>query len=646
MVQNSLMHALENKNLVNVLAYSRFSPEVAREKRQAIVPVIIRSLSQAFNTDDFDEVTHLGSFLNDEMEIDFNLGAILLKDFDAYLKKQQILETLRAETPESLIQEQQEVALDLGPKFSFLRTFFSDSADTIDNILKSLVLNAPGQYGTPNALYRLYHLFDEKAFPKDEKDVYLLSTLRNSLSRDEKLTALDMTLYGYDLHRRHSDLRLDFIVSEILNRLDNLEDSRAVWLDAPEDLKAAFQAVRPEFKALMTGIDAFDADQFSLAAESFAQISSVYYLNQAKPYISHYVKTLQQFRGVYVPEDLLNEHSTLAAILVNPYNMSGSGMGSTLTRTELTFINRVGSTPITRSDQLSTHYGKTFRTNIYGTLNFNTLAIAPSYDYAIEAALPLPFSDIYGNIEDLQLISEDGEAPKLNVTFESGKTALFRRVAVKPNYPQIPDGRFSIQKELTTPSTGSEYILPIGSILELETAIQSPLQPKKNNRNLSVVYPVSGFLHHPAQPDKPQPIEGFYNPDLHTTNLVLKYPLPGDSGYITALARCHILSHKLLCGTHNQHNMRAKYAHLVAGTQTKESRVNSGSKLNVLINLLEENARKQQEREAATPPTKVEKKEPPAATLSTDGQVSDNPSEAEQEDSILEPPLDDSSPEN
>ena len=585
-VSTALNNALATKDIKAVLAYAQLLPSIAKERRQAIVPVIITELRNTFGKDDFEQFKALSTFLANNLEIDFDLDNLLMQEFTVHLKDIQIADQFNTDTPEYLLKDQEKVALNLGPKFEFLKQHFLNKPDIIDGILKNLVLGAKGQYGTPTALYRLFHLFDEKQFSAQERETYLVSTIRNSITRDDKITATDIAKYGYDLYQRHNSLGLNLIASEVLNRIDGIKEGRVIWNTTPEDLKETFSAIQPEFAALMKGIDAFDKREFTTAASSFAQLRSKYFLEQAAPYIEHYTTALDTYRGLYLSNNLTDKELPIVGILITP-QASKLNAGKELQNINITFITTVGAAGITNQQTLSTSFAKTWRKDITAELDFNALTLAPNY--TANPLLDLPY-EIAEKLKSITLLKRKdiGDDAQLNIELEDGKTITFTRTSKQPADPLLPDGRFMIQQRLSESNDTTNGILPAGTILELLADMENPIQPQKGDRNLDIIYPVAGTLQHPANPGQKYPLKGFYNPTKHTTNLSVTYPLGEDGQAAEASMRCNIANSQILCGLHNTHNTRQRYHHIVAGAQTLESKRKADERLESLRQMLKE----------------------------------------------------------
>jgi hypothetical protein len=577
-IQAGLEQALEQDDLYAVIDYTQFNPEIAKQKRQEVVPAVLDALKQSFRDDAFEDVTTLGQYLAEDLDIEFNLDAVLLQGFDDYLRGEKIAENLAADTPDILLKKQEEVQLDLGPKFNFIRTYFKNKPDVVDGILKNLILAAKGKYGTASALYQVYHLFDDTSFPPEERSAYLASTIRNSIGRDDELAPADAAQIGYQLYTLHQGLDLGFVIDETLNRVGTLEEGRTVWQSAPEELKKTLKTLRPEFSALMEGVDTFEKNQYAQAAASLAKIRTPYYLQQAQPYIDYYLETMKDFHGIYVPEDLTTTLLPLAAIAVVPQTQE-ENVAQLITRVRLGLISRVGTLEVQQPRQLSASYGQTFHTIIRGELDFNTLTLTPQVDEKKALQLPAGFTKVFGDITNLKM-EKEGKKTLLIATTAAGEKVRFIQTSQNPSEPLFPDGRYSISSQ-----TGS-YILPPGSLIDITTDMERPIQPKRKGRLLGAVYPVAGRLYHPGQPATPQEIIGFYNPTKHTTSLSFSYPLPQNQGTVKAVARCNILNGQLVCGTHNHHNTREKYKTIVTGTQTLESRVEAISRIEALKEIM------------------------------------------------------------
>ncbi|MFZ2620694.1 MAG: hypothetical protein WAX89_07475, partial [Alphaproteobacteria bacterium] len=574
-IQSGLTVALEKKDLDTVMAYARFHRDIAQARRQAIVPVVINDIRKHFQADNFDRVKTLTSFLTQDLTVDFNLDTILLQEFETHLNNANVNEELEADTAAILLKPKAKVALNLGVKFAFLREHFNAKPDVVDGVLKNLISNATGNYGTATALYRLFHLFDDKDFPPEERADYLTATIRNSLTRDTTLGPVGTLDTGYGLHQQHKGLELAFVINQTLSRMKGLEDARAIWQFAGDPsrakLKNAIRANRPEFTALMSGIDAFEAKDFAQAADKLARVRSPYYLKQAEPYIQHYLDTITRFRGTYVPADLATSPLPIAAIVLSTGDATTMS-GADLVKVNVTLFSRIGQITLPESSPLITTSGKIFRVTLPSKLDFSALRIPLDVDDTVRLELPEDFTTLFGTITAVRVAENSTtQAADLMVEVAGQQEPLrFIRAATLPTDPLLPDGRYAIRAALTSPTADTQHILPVGSLLELTTDVETPITPTQNGEDMPAVFAVNGQLFHPAAPTSPTTVKGLYNPITHATQLVLSYPLTGG-GKVQAAARCQILSSQLLCGVHNQHNSRHKYKHLVAGHRTAES---------------------------------------------------------------------------
>lgn len=567
MVQVGLETAVQNEQTDLVIAYADFRPEIARNSRQIVVPLIIDSIRYHFAEDNMEEVVKLGDFLTQDMRIDFNLDAVILQGFEKHLTEAKVAETLNADDVLYLVQPQEVIQVDLGPKFDFLKTYFADQPDVVNSQLKNLVVAANGAYGTANAMYRLFHLFIEEDFSTDEREQYLVNTLQNSLAQDLVLQGSELADIGYQLHTLHPKLPLSFVINEALSRLKTLDDSRLLWQQATADYRDTIQIIRPQFSALMQAIDAFEAGDKQQAASMFATLTNTFYLDLATPYIEEYLSTLRNYAGIYAPNITHNSKLPTGLIVLDP---AGNDISSAdLAQMNIGFVNLMGTHTTNNPTTFVTNAGAVYHATLQSALDFNTQSITLTETDRDTAEFDGKFEEVFGPIEHIKLTGTNQE-PTLTMTITGGQPITFERIAATADSPLFPDGRYGITQQLSQSVAQTDRILPPGALIELKTDQDHPLQPMKGPVKLPVIYKVTGEIWHPATLS-PQPITGYYQTETHLTLFTFTYPLAHNQGSVQAAAKCHIIAHNLLCGSHNLHNNRTKFTHQVLGRQTAES---------------------------------------------------------------------------
>ncbi len=563
-VQESLNLALAGDNMLMAIDLATFNPSVAQKMRQDLVKKTVDYIRAHFTKNDFDSIKTAVTFLKKTLKVDLNLEAVLLQEFSRYLKDENISDALSSDTIDTLLKPQKDIAYDLGPKFTFMKTHFKDKPEVIDNQLKSLVLAAKGTYGTATALWKIFHLFDDTLFPIKERHIYLVNTLQDNLSKNDDLTVKDIIEKGLALHNTHKDIALNFIINEAFNRSSTLEDYEVIWQKSGEKLKEIIKNTRPEFAALMTGISLYKNNKKGEAGKLFATITKKDYLGFAQKYIDYYLDVFKDYKGVYITENT-DKNMPVGIIIVTP---APDGVHQMMSL-KFTFINRVGTVHTTNENTLQHSFGNTYRSDIIAQVDFDNMSVPISEKDRTSIKLPRKFEEVFGLISNIKLTRNKG-IPTLSISVkDSSKIYTFRHFTQYINEPLFPDGRYSITQQISKSDEHTDRVLPIGSLLKLATD-PTPLQPIAGKRVFGIVYKVSGTLLHPGE-NKEQPVEGFFNPNRYTTNLLFSYPLGKGQGTVKAEMRCQALDGFLVCGAHNKHNDRRRHRHLVIGEQTAES---------------------------------------------------------------------------
>ncbi len=560
----ALDDAIKQKNTMRVMAYTEFKPEIARQNRQGIVTLVIEEINQAWAQDRFEDILTLTEFMVKGMEVEFNLDSLLLKNFDKYLTEISITSITQADTPEKLLKSQEDVQLDLGSKFTFLQDYFSTNPAVIDTQLKNLVVAAKGTYGPATTLYRVMHLFDEGQFPTADRNGYLITSIKNSLKKDETLNGAQTAAIGYKLHQTHPELPLIFVVNLALERLKGLEEARTLWAESPDSLRAAFDGLRPQFAALMHAIDEMEGGDHVLATEFFTRITKGEYLEQAKPYLEQIRADVIAVQGVYLTANPTAQQPVLMLALAPQRaalpNFTSGGTSPTVVNltaehllgANVTGISALGTIEDVNPETFKRSWGKTLRLNRGALLDPNTKVIDLSPNTSA-------FANQFGHMSALSMREN-----KLVATLADGSSVEFAKVNDAPTRPIFPQGRFGITQQISAANSATDHILPVGAIMELKVNTQSPLQPQQNGKKLNIIYPVAGILRHPAS-TTPLRVEGFYDPVSTGTNLRYTYPLGAGGSQVEARLRCQIVGPYIRCGGHNRHWDRVRYSHIVSG---------------------------------------------------------------------------------
>ena len=562
--------SIKKSNYKHLVGYAAFKPHLAKPYRQKIVAIIIDTLNNLWIKDQFNDMGDLSVFLKDSMGIDFTLNTILMKKFKEFVEKEGVIKKISAETPDLLLKKQKEVRIDLGPKYEFMKNFFKETPEVLDGQLKAMVLNAKGAYGTPVAFYRLYDLFADPKFTMKDKNEFLVGAIKDSLEKNKTITAPELVTVGYKLVQNHPDIPLIFIVSETLNRIKSLEESRLVWKAANKEFKERLKNVKPQFTTLMEAINLFDSGDMKKSFELFSVLSDETYLKTAEDYLTKFRKIVGDHKGIFIPDNDVNEKMHAIVISIEP--LSSTKDVTTLLDVKVKIINALGSVMIKSDEKLTEDYGRTFSYASKGQINPDLQILPITEEQRAGAVLPQSFERTFGEIIGIKFdYNKDGEAIIMAITTD-GTTYPFHRITSDTKTPLYPQGRFGITTQVSGKNKNTDHVMPVGSILTIKTDEKRPIQPVHEGKKLSIVYPFTGELLHPSSPI-PRPFTGFYGADTHTINFEYDYPLSkGSQGTLKAISRCQVLDRNILCASHNKHWSRLKFSHIVKGFKAEEDK--------------------------------------------------------------------------
>ncbi len=570
LLSQALTDALEANNVDRVITLVQFRPEVGAIQRGALVPFLINALRDKWQQDQFEDLIPLADFLNEQLNVDFSLDSLIIQGFQEFTKSRDIAYALSATTPEVLLQPSATIALDLGPKFDYLKEYFDDRPQIIDNQLKTLIINARGLYGQSSVLWRLWNKFSEEQFPTAERHEFLINSLQNSLNQDTSLRGADVIILGQDLTYQHPDLTPLFLLNNALQRTSSLQDSRDLWEILPPQWLETLRAIRPQYVSFMEAVDAFEQNDRAKAARLLSSLTESTYLNQARPYIVGYLETLNAFGGMYLnpaPTDnnklLLLELSPLTPLEVATDTSNTTVIDARdLLAVKLKLTSTVGENMVETPETLTTDRGKVYTYTLVGRLDPAELTIA--FDDSIENQHIIRQVELHiGQLAGLKLSDVDTEHKTLDVLLANGDMAELVRIREQVNLNLFTNGIYAMTTQRTVANPDTDHILPIGSVVSLTTLRQKPVRLKAaNNQRGPIVYPVEGTIKHPAAPQE-LPIRGFYNPSTHSVNFAYRYPL--GQGDIEALVRCHAVERFIQCAGHNRHWARNRFAHVVRG---------------------------------------------------------------------------------
>lgn len=565
MVQAGLDNAITQRRIADIAAYAKFRPEVARGHRQNVVPVLVESIRADLAAGRFQSADDIAALMTDTLKIDFNYDALILQEFDAQVKSDAMLASLSGNTPDALMQTPATATVDLGPMWDHLQSHFADNPEMLDQQLKNLIAGARGLYGTPIAMLRLFNHFNNETFPPEARHAYLLSAIQRSLIDDDRLTGAELAETAWSLSRLHEGLSLAPLLEEALRRADTLEESRTLWQQSAGPVRQTITVVRPQFAALMRGIDAWVANRRTQAANEFAQLggaTAVQYAQQIAPYLEGLRETLITLSGTYAPE---NPTAALPAglLMVEAPALAGKGR---ITGVQLTALSKPGATPFVDPTSFSTSHGHVQKVTLSLPVDFDSLKLTVPATAKAASGKAVPFAPNFGDITTLSW-SANGET--LTVEARNMPPTRFKRLRADATATLVPQGDYVVGKQVSEANAATDLILPPGSLFTITTDANPSAFVTAEGEHLGNAYQFTGTLRHPAMA-KPQEIKGYYEADKHTLNFTFTPPL-SKGGVARAAVRCQVMGAALLCGAHHTHSNRQQFTHRVTVVQTKES---------------------------------------------------------------------------
>jgi hypothetical protein len=565
MVQAGLEAAANGRRVDDVVAYALFKPEVARNNRQNVVPLVVEAVREDLRNQRFDHADKLADVVQNQLSIDINYDALILQEFEEEVKASDIMDKLSADTPDALLQPAETATADLGPLWTFMKEHFAKQPAVLDQELKNLIAAARGMYGTPTAMYKLYRQFGDTTFPPDARQAYLLGAIQKSLTEDDHLTGQQLTDYAWRLSHVHEDLSLAPLIENALSRCQTLEDSRNLWGQAPAPVRQTITTVRPQFAALMRGIDAWNAGHRTRAAAEFSELTGAaanQYADQLAPYLETLRDRLIALSGLYVAASPTAALPT-GMILVSAPALAASG---TLQMLDVTLLGKLGTASELDHATLATSHGVIRKVTFETPVDFDANSLALGTDLKETHSNPEAFEKSFGDITKLAW-STDGSL--ITAAARGVAPATFTKAVAAPDAPLFPAGRYVVKAQLSPHDPNTDLLLPPGAILDISTDHEATTAVRGSGEAVGVIYTVTGTLRHPAMA-KPQPVTGYYEPDKHTLNFTYTSPLSqGDTA--RAAMRCQVLGHALLCGAHHTHSNREQFTHQVLAVQTREA---------------------------------------------------------------------------
>tara|TARA_R110000868_G_scaffold262401_2_gene521119 strand:+ start:97671 stop:100688 length:3018 start_codon:yes stop_codon:yes gene_type:complete len=580
LLNEAMIGAVNQANYDLVYKYASFQPDIARLSRQKVVSITIEALEKKWQKNEFEGMDKLAEFLSETMGIDFSLDSLLLQSFDDYLTQSGIQKQLNANTSDALLQTKEESKIELGDKFTFLQKHFAKQPEVIDNLLKSLIVKSEGAYATPVSLHKLYTYFSDN-FPEKDRHAYLINAIKNSLSEDKSLTALEFALQGIKLQKIYTDIPKTFIVNKTMEKLTTLEESKKLWTLSGDEFKTMLIDTKPQFTTLMRAIEAYDAGNHEKAASLFTILSDVTLIEQARPYLQEYVETVRAQVGAYSikpNKDALKPVSTklLFIDLINDKETEESTKlddQKDLLAVKVTLLSHLGDIKVQSPKDLSEDYGKVSRYEITGRINPNTMEIVIPDNQKSGQGLPVSFEKIFGDLKSLSL-----EGDRI-IYFTNDDSFTFKRVrGYSTQKPNFPDGKYTITSTHDDNDIRSRHVMPVGSIIEFKTDERRAITPKQGAQIMGTIYPIKGVVYHPSS-ERPRPMDGFYSPDKQLISFSYTYPLI-NGGTLDAVIRCQPIGEEITCAGHNKHWGRQRYSYIVTGSKIFEKPEPTPSKIN------------------------------------------------------------------
>lgn len=560
LTQDLILKATEQSNVTATLILAESQPGVAQNNRQTVVPLLVTYIRDELRTSNFTGAIKTADLLTNTLKMDIEFGPLILEEFADELKRDAIADKLAADNFDVLLEPPSQAEMDLGPLFTFMQDYFAKQPELVTAQLTTLIAEARGPYGPATAMYRLGHLFPD-TMPEDKRQQWLAATLNQALINDKSLSGPDLAAATAQLAQRHPALAMAPLVENALGRATALEDQRDLWQQATPEVREVLRVIRPEFSALMRGIDAIGHHDYNSAAKEFASLTEPQWQTQAQPFIEQFHAKLAAIAGTYVPLSASGSLKT-AAIQLAPAGLQGGP----LQQVAVTFISRLGTLTEPNTATLSTNAAAVHSITLSVPFNFNTGTLQLTSTILAQTPHGGTFNNLFGAIRTLSL-----QLPKAtdSATLLTAEGTPFIRATAGDDVLR-PDGAFLIESRLSTATSETASILPPGAMLQLTTG--ASLQPAPFDTDLPAkqVYPLTGTIRHPAG-TQPMPVDGYFEPLTLTATFTYSYPLPHSGQPVKAIARCQALAGPITCGAHHLHSPREMFATLSSGLQTKES---------------------------------------------------------------------------
>jgi hypothetical protein len=551
LLEQAMTRAVTARNVDAIVNYVTYEPSIAIAHAEKIGDIVISALTEAWQKNEFTRMEKLAEFLTGTLRVNFSLEVKLSEMFSEYLASKEVMDQLASSTPKDLLRTIEQARINLNPKLEYVKKRFTNRPEIVQSRLRAAAVNASGPYGTANALLAMYDELD-----KADRDKHLTTAIKLGVSNDKAISASELAAIGSELVERWKpEITYNFIINESLNRIKDLDDARKAWKAGSDRFRDNAEKLRPQIASLMRGIDAFEAGNMQEAASRFMVITDPAYVRAAEPYLKEFRDTVSKAVGTYI-HTRLDDNLRVAVIEL--------AAGSELLKVTLNMTSAVGMVEV--NENFVVDKGRSYKTRLIGDLNPETLELSIPLDQQLGQVDDIPVARAFGRIKSIGM-----EKDQLVVKAEGDEKAyVFRRLSDKVGVPLRPSGRFGITRQLSTNDVNTDHVLPVGSILNITTAdsiVQRNIEDRGTSSLISV-YPVTGTILHPSTP-QPIDVEGYYNPDKHTTELTYSYPMNDGRTVLDAIVRCNILDTRLICGAHNRHWSRQRYSHVVEGLKAK-----------------------------------------------------------------------------
>lgn len=570
LAQQLILKAAAASDVTATTMLAKFKPEVALNNRQAVVPLLLANIRQSLRTQNFERAISTAGLLQNTLDMDVQLDPIILEEFSDEMKRINIAAQLDTESPDLLLQDADTVALDIGPLFRFMQSYFEKQPKIVTAQLTTLIANARGTYGPATAMYRLNHLFPEDGMPATARQEWLNQAITEAISADSRLSGAETVNLAIRLADKHPGLSPAPLLEAALSRTSSLNEYRAIWKASTTPMRNILATIRPQYTSFMHGVDAYEAGHLGAAASSFSEITEPQWYNQAKSYFGKMQEILASISGVYVPVSSLSSTKT-AAIILAPQGLGGGALQTV----SVTFVNRLGTYNVANPTTYNSTPAAIRRITFTAPINLDTRTISLSEDVLDQLADAGTFTQLFGSINALTVQpGSTAHSGILQATMGAPggvrSNLTLTRTLVSPEAALRPDGTYTVQSALNKAVPGTETILPAGTNLTVTTGAEPTSPPSDFSLSARYVYPLTGTLHHPSTPN-PIAVEGAYDPATFAFEFTFSYPLPTSHQPVKARVRCQALAGPLVCGAYHLHSPRLQYATLVAGMQTQET---------------------------------------------------------------------------